>query len=133
MELKDLVGLHELTGIDMRTMVLQDQSNKELVCQAVSFILDGRTYTAVEPPNKFMVSDMRSIFEFKYEVINIFPSCKVNGILNPWNLYDDQVLSLISIETGRTILSVGIEDNSDYYEYYPIWICEYYPENINNK
>jgi len=55
MELKDLAGEHILTGVDFENETI------EKYCEAVNFILDNETYTAIQDPNDGYRSCMREI------------------------------------------------------------------------
>ena len=46
MELKDLVGLHELSGVDTTTEMIETWGENYVV----RFVLDGKTYKAIEDP-----------------------------------------------------------------------------------
>ena len=48
MELKDLIGLHELSGVDITTEKHSDYYCDDADCSVVKFVLDGKTYKAVE-------------------------------------------------------------------------------------
>jgi hypothetical protein len=128
MELKELVGLHKLTGVDMDSVSVNTWGSKFEDCQVINFILDGRTYTATEEPDDGYRSNMRDIVPSDYKVKNKFKPCKVLGKMREDNKYfTNEILDLIDVKTGKVVLSVGTENTDDYY---PCWVAEFTPENM---
>lgn len=119
MELKDFVGEHFLTGVDFDSY--ED-------CQAVNFILDGQTYTAIEDPNDGYRSNMREIKESAVLVRNIFTPCRVLGRMKDDSDYEqNDVIEFIDLSTGKIVLEVGTGNTDDYY---PYWVATFTPENM---
>ncbi len=50
MELKDLVGEHELSGVDTTRERVKKYGAYE-DCEVVRFVIDGKTYKATEDPD----------------------------------------------------------------------------------
>lgn len=127
MELKDLVGQHKLTGVFIGTKKINHYGRQEDVL-FITFILDGITYTATEDPDDGYRSAMKNIIISNEKVSNIFPPIEVLAMMEEdrsGRKYD--VLKLINIVTGKTILAVGTKDIDDYY---PSYVSEWMPENI---
>lgn len=122
MELADLVGEKMFSGIDF-----ENDKVKALGFdgQCVNFILDNKTYTAVEDPQDGYRSSMREIKEGITQVRNIFPPVKVLARMKPDGKHD--VLELINIANGKTVFEVGTENYGDGY---PYWVARFSPENI---
>ncbi len=122
MNLMDLIGLKELTGVDFDTESTND-------AQTIYFVLDGKTYAASEDPVDGYRSCMKDIIESKYKVKNKFRPCRVLGTMRDGGC---DILDFIDVKTGKVVLSVGTDDADDYY---PCWVARFTPENmwINRK
>jgi hypothetical protein len=118
MELKDLVGEHILTGVDMDSKDYGDS-------QAIRFTLDGKTYVAVEDPEDGYRSCMGELIEINESLPNTFKSQKVVGTMRDDT--SDDVLDLIDVKTGKIVVSVGTSNTNDYY---PWFTAEFNPENM---
>lgn len=94
--------------------------------RAVSFILDGTTYTAIEDPIDGYRSAMQDICISSIGLKNTFSPCEVLCMLRPG--CDANVLDMIDTRTCRVVLSVGT-DYSD--NFYPCFIAEFSPENLS--
>jgi hypothetical protein len=118
MELKDLVGSHILTGVDMDSKDYGDS-------QVLRFTLDGKTYAAVEDPEDGYRSCMGELVEITGPLPNPFNGQKVVGTMRDDT--SDDVLDLIDIKTGKIVVSVGTSNTDDYY---PCFTAEFNPENM---
>lgn len=131
MELKDLVGLHFLTGVDFENFETGGYYNWD--AQVVNFVLDGITYTATEDPEDGYRSCMREIKVSDFRVTNIFPAIQVLGVMRrrEFSSYDSDIIDFYDTKNGKPVLSVGT-DNLD--NYYPSFVSDFQPENmsINN-
>lgn len=131
MELKDLIGLHTLTGVSTETKALPHYYLDDEMYDAsvISFILDGHTYTAVEDANDGYRSSMESLIVNKFDCSNTFDPINVFGVYKTEgrNYNSCDILSLYGMD-GKLILEVGT-DNSD--DYYPSFVSNFNPENIN--
>jgi len=131
MELKDLVGLHQLLGVDMTNEEIQSEWGDYFEnCETISFTLDKKTYTAIEDPDDGYRSAMKEIKESKATIRNKFSPVEVIGIMR---LNDsDEIIDFYDIKTGKIILSIGTHNYDDYY---PMFVAEFTPENmiINNN
>jgi hypothetical protein len=126
MELKDLVGLHKLSGVDMSNESIKAEWGDSFEdCQVINFILDRKTYTAIEDPSDGYRSSMQEVKESKVVVKNKFAPVKVMGVMRPDN--SDDVIDFFDVKTGKIVLSVGTDDLDDYY---PSFVAEFTPENM---
>jgi hypothetical protein len=127
MELKDLVGEHKFSGIDFDSESIKNYADYFEDCQVVNFILDRKTYTAIEDPEDGYRSCMKEIKEGKTKVKNIFAPIRVLGIMKPDDRDKNDVLQLYNISNGKIVFEVGTENIDDYY---PCWVASFTPENL---
>jgi len=130
MELQDLVGLHELTGVDRGNIQRSEDSYWTRDAKSLQFTLDGKTYTAIEDPNDGYRSMMNSLTMTEGEhTTNRFPPQRVMAAMRKdGDFSKNKVLDLIDTQTGMVVLSVGTENTNDYY---PCCIMQFNPENMN--
>lgn len=129
MELQDLIGKHILSGVDMSNKSIQTYGESFEDCEVINFVLDGKTYTAVENPEDGYRSCMSEIKESEELVSNMFIGQEVVGKMRDDDTYEtNDVLELIDINTGKTILAVGTGNTDDYYPYF---VAEFTPENMS--
>lgn len=130
MELKELAGLHTLTGVTNESKSLERSWNEEQTydAQTLSFILDGIIYTATEDDNDGYRSCMEHLLVNKFECKNTFNPIQVLGIYkNKSGYYENADILQLYGMNGKLILEVGT-DNSD--DYYPSFVSNFNPENI---
>jgi hypothetical protein len=128
MELKDLVGKHILSGVDMNNESIKQWGNYFEDCQVINFVLDGITYTAIEDPDDGYRSTMRKIVTSDKVVSNIFAGQEVLAKMRENDRYqENDILDLVDVVTGKIVLSVGTGNTNDYY---PYWVAEFTPENM---
>lgn len=108
MQLEDLVGPHELTGVDFINQHVGDPA-----C-AVNFTLDGVTYSATEDECDGYRSAMGALGVSDKPTLNTFPACRVAGVMRS----GEDILDLIDIATGKVVFSVGTDSSDDYYPTY---------------
>ena len=127
MELKDLVGEHILSGVDMTSKPYWGYRYQD--CQVINFVLDGITYSAIEDLDdgyRTMMGEIKVITE--PVVSNAFPGQEVVARMLPDSKYEkNEVLEIIDIRTGKTVLQVGTANTDDYYPYF---VAEFTPENM---
>jgi len=109
-DLASLVGRHELSGVDR---LLDGELEYRLgPTDAFRFVLDGKTYTAVEDPEDGWCSAMKELYISDDPVTNQF-----SPILQDWlgrDMGDEhQILQLRDVMTGKLILEVGTVDVND--------------------
>lgn len=111
-ELQDLVGKHELSGVEYT----QDGE-----ASGISFTLNGLTIAATEDPEDGYRSSLKDLkVEFK-DLKNSFAPIEVTGHMNR----NDSCISFK--RGGRTILEVG----TDYFDkWYPVFVSFWGPHNI---
>jgi len=126
MDLTNLVGLHRLSGVDMSNENIKTEWGDSFEdCQVINFILDKKTYTAVEDPSDGYRSSMREIKLSKVAIKNVFKPVKVMGVMNK-NTSND-LIEFFDVKTGKVVLSVGTRDVNDYYPYFVMY---FNPENM---
>lgn len=135
MELKDLVGPHELTGVDLSNGQVKGWYGDDYEdATTLSFRLDGVTYTAIEDPDDGYRSSMREIAVTDHALENTFPGVAVVGrYRDRRNAFGDDnepcdILELVSADTGEVVLEVGTENAEDYY---PSFVACWTPENLS--
>ena len=128
MELKDLVGLHELSGVDTTTEEVKQWDNHYEDANVVRFVLDGKTYKAIEDPDDGYRSHCNELEVCDEVVSNNFPPQKVMGKMKDNSTYEvNDTIQFIDVVTGKVVLEVGT-DNTD--DYYPYCVMNWSPENL---
>ena len=135
MELKDLVGKHLLSGVELSTedIKLYERSDKTEQCNVIKFVLDGITYKAVEDPVDGYRSTCKELIVCNEPVNNNFSPQEVVGKMKDNDTYStNDTIQFIDTYTGKIVLEVGT-DNTD--DYYPYCVMNWNPENlaINNR
>ena len=116
MELKDLVGEHFLDGVDFSNEQIKTWGDQFENCQVMRFRLDGIVYTAIEDPSDGYRSSMRDIEAGAVPINNTFQAVRVVARHREKSRYGtDDVLELIDVGTGQTVIEVGTSDIDDYY------------------
>lgn len=113
-KLEDLVGEHLLSGVD--EVGGTEEAN------VINFTLDGLTFTAMEDPEDGWRSSMESLTVRAEPTTNSFPPVKVVG-----QMKKKEVLILVDMVTGKTVLEVGTDDADDWY---PAFVSSFMPENM---
>ena len=132
-ELQSLVGEHVLTGVDFSNESIKRYwGNGFEDAQVMNFILDGVAYSAIENPDDGYRSSMRELRILGNGVVtNTFAPVRVVGRyltrLDDYG-YECDILELIDVVTGLTVLRVGTENTNDYYPYF---IAVFTPENMS--
>ncbi len=129
MELKDFVGLHRLSGVDMNSEIVKQEWGESFEdCQVINFVIDRKTYTATEDPEDGYRSSMREIKQSKAVVKNIFPPVPVMGIMRGKNgSEDNDIIDFYDTKSGLVVLSIGTGNTDDYYPYF---VAEFSPQNM---
>ena len=126
MELKDLVGIHELSGVDMSSEdTINKYGGKFRDCVAINFILDGITYTAIEDPEDGYRSSMSEIRQTSHVVNNTFEPQRVFCMMKAKP--QREILECYDAYTGKIVLSVGTNWVD---AWYPYFVYEFTPENM---
>lgn len=125
----DLVGEHELSGVDIGEEGVTDCFGRMNNRGYVVVGLSGYCYKFVENPDDGYRSYMEDeIVKYVGTPINNFAPVKVcvrldNGLDNEAR----EVLEFVDAVTGKVILIVGTNNTDDYY---PYCVFEYTPENM---
>jgi len=117
-----------LDAVDMSNEEVKTWGDSFENCEVIRFRLDGKVYTAIEDPSDGYRSCMKDLYtEDQSEMKNIFPPIDVVAVYRDkgdWSETDD-VLELIDVKTGKTVLSVGTRNCDDYY---PRFVANFNPE-----
>lgn len=130
-DLKTLVGPHTLSGCDIATEQIKDWGEMYVSSGVIRFILDEKTYAAVEDPDDGYRSSLRYLHLSDAAVENQFPPVEVyarhrDRVRSEYGGSSD-VLEIYNPSTGKIILEIGTDDEDDYY---PGCVMGYYPENL---
>lgn len=130
-ELVSLVGLKSLDAVDFANERRERYEDYWEDCQVCRFRLDGKVYLAIEDPSDGYRSHLASLSEYQDEcpMENVFPAIHVlaRHRTKGTSYQDADVLELIDVVTGKTVLEVGT-DNSD--DYYHSFVACFSPENM---
>lgn len=120
-ELKNLVGSHILSGIDLGAEPLEDG----MLANYVKFTLDGITYRVNENPEdgfRSWMQDPQIVAEpCKIQLPNVLVNCG----LDPDTC--SEILIMTDMNDGLEIMRIGTYYND---ELYPTCIFNWYPENL---
>lgn len=126
MELEELVGKHYLSGFD--TTINEINNSKDDDVGVVRFVLDDKTYKAVEDSNDGYRSYLSDLVITDEKISNIFPPqevvCKMEKDTRDSINY---ILKFIDKVTNKTVLKIGTANVNDYY---PYCVADWYPENL---
>lgn len=127
-KLASLVGEHLLSGVDSDTIHVKQYTWRDDMtpCAVLRFVLDGKTYEAVEDPDDGYRNAMEGLYATDTPVKNMFAPVKVIGRHRTKGEHRgvDDVLELIDAANGKVILEVGT-DNTD--DYYPSFVASWHP------
>jgi len=128
--LESLIGKHFLSGVEMGSMPKENEYDYADP-NTVDFILDGKTYSAIEDPNDGYRSCMADFVVNRegVKVKNIFPKVAVFCRMADDGEYEtNDILEFIDMVNGKTVLRIGTANTEDYY---PCFIGTWTPENLN--
>ena len=120
MELKELIGMHKLSGVNLNTTKIRGEN-----VNSIAFKLDDITYLAVEDPSDGYRSYMDNLEITENTISNEFEAIEVMCRMS--DVADDNVLEMYDAKTTLTVLRIGTENTDDYY---PYCVFEYKPENM---
>lgn len=130
MTIKDFVGIHTLTGVELnRPFQLIKYGFREDTLATV-FQLDGINYIAIIDPDDGYRSYLCDELETTDQAPRTtFPPIEVFAKLNTRDMFGDEseVLELYDIRNSKLIFMIGTENVDDYY---PCAVSAFYPENI---
>ncbi len=126
-DFKDLLGEHQLSGVDTENIELEIYGSKE-ACQTINFILDGEVYSGCENPDDGYRSSLQYFIKTDKKVNYTFPPVKVLARMAEDDEYaKNDVLELVDMANGKVVLSVG---TSNYDDYYPSFVGHWEPKNL---
>lgn len=115
MELRELVGPHLLSGVDMTS---SGDAN------GIVFVLDGVAYQAMEDPSDGYRSYLGELSVVDADgVKNRFAAVPVLA-----RMRDDDVLEVLDGGSGDIVLAIGTENADDYY---PWFVGDFTPEHMS--
>lgn len=128
MELSDLVGEHELTGVDFGTHDVDDYGHPR-PANDIAFVLDGTVYRVTEDDDDGYRSSMKDIEVVTDLVVkNTFAPVKVLARMGSEGHYGEcDILQCVDVVTGKIVLEVGTESVDDYY---PGYVANFTPEHM---
>ena len=133
MELKDLVGLKKLDGVDFENEKIKIWCDEYEDCQVCRFRIDGVIYMAVEDPDdgyrssmKELVVDEKAIMKNTFEPIDVFIRHKTES-----GYAKTDILEIYDAKSAKIVLEVGTGNVDDYY---PCFVASFHPDklSINN-
>lgn len=130
MELQELTGKHTLDAVDFSQESRKRWTDEYEDCQVCRFRINGTVYAAVEDPDDGYRSSMRDLFVDKEAKLqNVFPPIEVVGVYRTKGSYgyQDAILELIDLTTGKVVLEVGTASCDDYY---PSFVASFHPGNM---
>lgn len=80
MKLIDLMGAHELTGVDFDSLAPRPEAYRDDPSQVMYFCLDGKVYGAVEDPSDGYRSHMEELVISDHAMVNTFAPVAVVGV-----------------------------------------------------
>jgi len=121
----ELLGPCTLSGVDCITQSVKSYMGEGYDdCNVLNFIIDGRTYSAVEDPDDGYRSELGYLIRTDFALTNNFPGVAVRGRMRDGKT---EVLEFYDVETKKLVLAVGTNMDDDYY---PEFVGEFYPENM---
>jgi hypothetical protein len=128
-ELKDLVGEHELSGVDRGVLRLApDNRYWEDNANALLFVLDDVAYRAVEDPQDGYRSCLNSIEVVDASLLTTrFKPHRVVVSYIDKDVDPADLLRFTDVVTGAVVLEVGTRNTEDYY---PWFVAEYDPTGL---
>jgi hypothetical protein len=128
-EFTSLVGKHLLSGVDETNRKMEMWHGFE-DCQFINFVLDGKTYTAIEDPEDGYRSRLDKLILSDDTVSNIFAPVEVivsHRTRSEGYTSECDILDFIDAKNGKRVLEIGT-DNTD--DYYPMFVAYWHPENM---
>ncbi len=126
-ELSALLGEHQLDAVDFCNEQVKTWGESFEDCQVVRFRVDGKVYVATEDPSDGYRSGMGTFCIDDVPMKNVFEPVRVIGRHRTKGSYgdEDDVLELIDVSTGKTVLEVGTTAVDGYY---PCFVAAFHPE-----
>jgi hypothetical protein len=127
-DIKTLAGLHTLSGVETGFMDDEKEYEGMVSCNYISFILDGKKYTAVEDPEDGYRSCMDKLIAGKGKVKTTFPDTQVL-VVSAKDGYTTSasLLWFYAVGSAKIVLEIGTDHSDDYY---PRFVAAFHPENL---
>ena len=128
--LKSLVGIHTLNGIDFSIPSQYKKGTYFDDASTCSFILDNIVYQAIEDPSDGYRSSLDGIVILERDVELIIKKLPSPIVINCNYIHNIDVFDGLVFEdviSDLEILRIGTE-NFDYY--YPTFVCSWNPKNL---
>jgi hypothetical protein len=129
-EFASLVGKHLLSGVDETNRQVKKWDFFEN-CQCINFVLDGKTYTAIEDPQDGYRSSMEKLILSDDVVSNTFEPVEVLVVHRTQSegySSNCDILDFFDTQNGKRVLVIGTDNNEDYY---PAFVANWIPENLS--
>ena len=120
--LESMIGHHKLSGVDFGKVEFMNAFDRMEDANAISFVLDEKTYTAVEDPDDGYRSSMDRLFQTDAKLKNTFKPIDVLAVNH------EELLNFFDINNGKLVLSIGTNYDDTYY---PVFVAEFIPENMS--
>ena len=129
MKFEDLIGLHQLSGVDESSEIIHSVwGGVDESVGVILFIIDGITYKAVENPDDGYRSYCKGLEITEDKISNTFPPQSVLGKMKEEDDYGKHdIIEFVDVVTGKVVLEVGTADTDDYY---PCCVMYWKPENL---
>lgn len=121
MDIEDLVGERELSGIDRWTEMAKGED-----CEVCLIALDGTTYEFREDPDDGYRSYHEGPDVSETAIKNTFAPVPVRCAMREGG-DRNEILVVSHRETGAVILEIGTDNTEDYY---PWWVCNFSAEAL---
>lgn len=127
-DLQDFHGkVMKLEGVDECTESVKQWEGNFENCSAIRFKLDGVVYVAIEDPNDGYRSYLGELKVDTKEITNAFTGVEVKGVYKEQSeeyFQSCDILTLVDTTTNEVVLSVGTDNNDDYY---PWFVAQFNP------
>lgn len=128
LSLEDLIGDHELSGVDESSLSVEDDCGYKADVDIVRFTLDNVTYKATEDPSDGYRSYLEGIEITEEKPRNQFIPHAVIGKMKPKDDYQtSEIIQFFDKVTGELVFEVGTDDTEDYY---PFCVMFWNPEGL---
>lgn len=124
--LEKFIGQHTLTGMSNDSIPEAGEYGQVEECQVVRFTIDGVHFEAVQDPNDGYRSSLREVRISKNPPAVSIDPVRVEAVMR--NAPNDEVLQFVNVKTRKPIIEIGTSEANDYY---PGFVGEIHPENVN--
>lgn len=128
-ELKDFDGkVMQLQGVDESHLSVEKWGSFE-DASLIRFKLDGVVYVAIEDPSDGYRSYLGELKVDDTDITNPFSGVEVIGVYKTGSEGRScDILDLVDTTTKEVVLSVGTDDDDDYY---PCFVSHFQPRNMS--